>query len=238
MIKKLTISLLFLELLLSIVTSSAAEPKLPKMIDFRKVNPCCENTDPNLYKLGALGFNQAPELSSIICYLKKVYNLDIAVETGTFKGNTTTALSYIFDTVYTVEINDYYHKCAQESLNHLKHVEILKGSSEAVLKTLLPTIKHNRPLFYLDAHWEENWPLREEIIAIGKTHKDNCVIIIDDAQVPNNLDIPCDAYKGQALSYEYIKDVLPHAFTYYTVHYIIPKDIHCRGKLLILPVAP
>ena len=35
------------------------------------------------------------------------------------------------------------------------------------LKTLLPKIKKDRVMFYLDAHWRDKWPLKKELKEIA-----------------------------------------------------------------------
>jgi len=90
-------------------------------------------------------------------------------------------------------------------------------------------------LFYLDAHWEDYWPLRDEIIEIGKTHYDNCVIVIDDCKVPGRHDIPFDQYKGKECSFEYIQDLLRFVFSGYEIDYLIPANVQNRAKLVIMP---
>jgi hypothetical protein len=109
------------------------------------------------------------------------------------------------------------------------------GSSEMVLSELLPTLTDKRILFYLDAHWGKFWPLLDELVEIGKTHRDNCIIVIDDIKVPGRPDILYDAFEGHESSLAYVLDNLNLVFTDYTYHYIIPKDIRSRAKFVAIP---
>jgi hypothetical protein len=183
---------------------------LPQTIDYSKLRPCCD-AESEFWVTGQYAFNSAPEVGSFLTYLKALYQIDIAVETGTFKGNTTAYLALLFSEVYTIEVLGSTYQSSSNKLKIFPNVQCLLGSSDVVLKDLLPRLKGRPVLFYLDAHWNEWWPLREEIREIGKTHRDNCVIVIDDIKVPKRPDIVFD------------------------VHYVIPAKLNSRAKLVILP---
>lgn len=102
---------------------------------------------------------------------------------------------------------------------------------------MLPEVKDRAVLFYLDAHREEHWPLLEEIQEIAKTHKDNCIIVIDDVKVPGKTKIPYDKYGVHECSYDYVKEELKQVFSDYSFHYIIPKSVASRAKLVVIPKA-
>jgi len=93
----------------------------------------------------------------------------------------------------------------------------------------------------LDAHWEQHWPLLDELRQIARTHKDNCIIVIDDFKVSGRSDIPYDFYAidGGHLecSLPYIKKDLDQVFSKYTIHYVIPKNLEMRAKLLVIPTS-
>lgn len=180
-------------------------------------------------------FNHAPELSSFFNYLKTKYHIDTAIETGTFQGNTTALFGRLFDQVHTIEIVEGTYNAAKDALKSYDNIHLHLGSSEKVLKDLLPSVKGKPVLFYLDAHWQDHWPLLEEIQEIGKTHKDNCIIVIDDIKVPGKKKFPYDAYGDHECSHEYVKEKLDEVFTDYTFHYILPKSVHSRAKFVAIP---
>lgn len=217
------------------MTAYAHNTKVPDIIDFRKIERGCGKTNEFVYEMGLLSFNGAPEVSTVMTYLKKAYNISDVVETGSFQGNTTALFGNMFDKVYSIEINQENYEASKASLAHMENVQIIKGSSEKALAELLPSLRGKRVLFYLDAHWEEFWPIREELEVIAKTHKDNCVIVVDDAMVPGYKDVAFDSYKDQPLSYDYIKKQLDEVFTNYSVHYIITSKDAPRAQMLILP---
>lgn len=223
--------------LFSLLVSTQAAAELPLIVDFGKLKPFCHiaaNKDED-WQLGHLVFNAAPEIGSIITFLKKNYEIDTVVETGTFQGNTTIFFSYLFDDVHTIELNPITHEMAKNKFLNYKNVTCHKGSSDLVLKSLLPQLKDKKILFYLDACWNKYWPLLREIEEIGKTHKDNCIIVVDDVKVPNRDDVPFDKHEDVDCSYEHIKEKVQSAFSKHSVHYLIPSKKESKAKLIILP---
>ncbi len=180
-------------------------------------------------------FNGAIEFGPYFEYLRNTYNIDTAVETGTWQGETTAFLGLLFNEVHTMEINT---EVFQKSLNKLRvypTIECHYGNSPDILRQILPGLKDKPVLFYLDAHWLSDWPLLEELQVISQTHRDNCIIVVDDFKVPNRPDIPYDAYGNHECSYEYIKKGLRSAFTAYNYYYLIPKSVNARAKFVAIP---
>ena len=119
--------------------------------------------------------------------LLKKYN--IALETGTFEGNTTIYFAEIFDKVYTVEKfvskgNLYTSKDLSITYKNIKllhdNIEFYENDSPKFLEEILPTI--NEPAFILlDAHANVETPVKEELLAIKKfTKTKDHIIMIDD----------------------------------------------------------
>lgn len=181
------------------------------------------------------GFNSAPEIAQFIHSLKTDYAIDVAIETGTYLGETTRFLADCFNEVHTIEISDVNLNKALKALKDKDNVQAHLGSSEIVLHNLLPALKDKRAIFYLDAHWNEFWPLLDELREIGKTHKDNCIIVIDDFKVPGRKDLKYDKYGPHSCSYRYIENALSQVFTEYDYYYIIPKNAKSRAKFLAIP---
>lgn len=187
------------------------------------------------FELGQNAFNSSPELVPMALYLKNKYNIDTVIETGTYKGNTTVLFSSIFDHVYTIEVSDTYYKEVSTKLAQYKNIKCIMGSSQTVLKRILPGLKEKRILFFLDAHWQSFWPLRHEIATIAKTHRDNSVIIIDDIKVPGREEIPFDKYGDNECSLEYVKKELDKAYSSYSYYYLIPENYDNKAKLVVIP---
>ena len=95
--------------------------------------------------------------------IDNTYN--IAIETGTFKGDGTQILSKIFKKVYTIEIDDILYNTAVNKFSNTKNIKCLKGDSKRVLLELSsqPRLKNENILFWLDAHWSGdssvNWDI-------------------------------------------------------------------------------
>ena len=193
------------------------------------------SVNPGVFVCGGYAFNYAPEITTLFAALKKAYGIDTVIETGTFYGGTTIVFSYLFDVVHTIELNTNNYLIARENLKSYKNINCHFGSSEVVINEILPSLHDKKILFYLDAHWNSYWPLLSELEEISKTHKDNCVIVIDDFKVPGRTDIPYDYYGSHECSLNYIKDKLDKIFTSYDVHYLIPKSLNSRAKAIIIP---
>lgn len=180
-------------------------------------------------------FNHAPDMGVFIASLAKSYGITTVIETGTWLGYTADFLSLVFDEVHTIEISEIHYLLAEERLKNSSNVIRHFGSSEKVLHTILPDLQEQRLLFYLDAHWGVDWPLLNELEEIARTHKDNCLIIIDDFKIPDRPDISYDSYGGNDASFEYVKDKLSLIYSDYTYFYLISKDPNSRGKFVVMP---
>ena len=162
----------------------------------------------------AEAFNRDTIVADTIVQLVKDLKIDCIVETGTYAGKTTAFLAEEFPTLslYTVEIQFETFLIAEKNLKSFANVKQFCGSSEAMFQKLLPTLSGKRILFYLDAHWEDYWPLLDELYEIAKTHQDSCCIVIDDFKVPNRP-FKYDSYKNQLLDLQYVNKGLKGVFT-------------------------
>lgn len=222
------------------------QPSIPRWIQFPGINHEFDPSqaplelDGNLrlayWEAGYGAFNNAPDLAPFFLWIRKAYQIDTAIETGTFKGATTLFFAKNFKQVHTIEINQFLYQKNMPLLSKYPNVKAYWGDSKKILPEILSSAANEKIVFYLDAHWYEDWPLLAEIQAIGATHKDRCILVIDDCKVPERPDIPYDTYRGVACCYEYVKESLFHAFTQHTHHYLIPLDPSRAAKLVILPV--
>lgn len=114
----------------------------------------------------------------------------IFVETGTYMGDTTNAISPYFNKVYTIEVQPSYAMNARNRFKNHNHISVLQGDSSVVLKAVCPEL--DMPVFFwLDGHYsggdtgkgEKDCPLLEEVAAIYKLCKQPCVIAIDDVRL-------------------------------------------------------
>jgi predicted O-methyltransferase YrrM len=183
--------------------------------------------------------------------LIKFYNINCIIETGTNIGDTTEklAINYPSIEIHTLEINKEFYATSSNRLSKYKNVLSHLGSSDTVLKELLPTLLNKRILFYLDAHWYDYWPLKNELLVISAHLKDNSIIIIDDISVPNltpgmtgyyssNTLLPInDTQRHQnVLSYNLIKTDIQLCYTNYIKYYNKPPYQDYPGKLYCIPI--
>lgn len=107
------------------------------------------------------------------------------VETGTFLAYTTgyVAAKHPALPVFTCEINDQYHAACCEALRSFPNVRLSKESSEKFIDRLITEkALGDLPMFFLDAHWYDYWPLPDEVANIARLPK--FIILVDDFMVP------------------------------------------------------
>lgn len=117
-----------------------------------------------------------------------IKNINIAIETGTFEGNTSCFFGEVFDKVYTVEKfveNNYYTSLDLLDLyNEIRktynNINFHTGDSGDFLRKILPIIEEPCVIL-LDAHNGGETPVVDELVAIKETLKHtNSIILIDD----------------------------------------------------------
>lgn len=223
--------------LLALINSTYASSQ--ENVDFNKLDTHAayydEHLNQELEQKQFSPFNHAPELIPYFFYLKNRFAITIAVETGTYQTETTKCLAFLFDHVHTIELQESLCMQARQLLADDPNVVVHLGNSSEILPQILPHFSASRTLFYLDAHWYSYWPLLDELQAISVTHKDNCIIVIDDIKVPDRPEIPYDIYKTDECSYEYVKDMLSKVYSSHIYFYLIPKSPGSRAKLVVLP---
>jgi hypothetical protein len=103
------------------------------------------------------------------------------VETGTGQGDSSNAIARrTGKPVLTCDVSEDQLRWARQLLP--AHVEPALMSSEK----FIPSVKGQAgdlPLFFLDAHWQDYWPLLDELRAIQE-HYERGVIIVHDVRVP------------------------------------------------------
>ena len=208
-----------------------AEISAPTIIDLDEYP-----MDPSLlgYECTNYGFNDAPELGLYLVAMARNFQIDIAIETGTWLGTTSIFLAHHFEKVFTAEISSEYFSRAQACFEPYSNITALLGDSAEILHQILPSIADKPALFYLDAHWYSDWPLLRELGEIALIHKDNCLLVIDDFKVPSRPEIPYDATGSDECSLNYIEQKLSEVFTDYEWFYLIPKKRDC-AKFVAYP---
>lgn len=121
--------------------------------------------------------------------LRATLGLGRAVETGTFRGDTSVALAAVFPEVVTIELAPALHrKAAERFAREAPHVTAVLNDSVAALAAL-PSCPEGT-MFFLDGHWStgptagrgRECPVMEELGAIAGGSSRDC-LIIDDARL-------------------------------------------------------
>lgn len=140
---------------------------------------------------------QQARLRAIIGLLEE-FEPHLVLETGTFLGDTTRFFSGLGHRVVSVEISPVFHAWSRIRL-HNSGVDLIRGEASTVLPSVLQA--HPGRLFaYLDAHWGDFLPLREEVAQLVR--RPEVLIAIDDFRVPTDPEYAFDVYDGQALELE------------------------------------
>ncbi len=141
--------------------------------------------------------------------------IDAIVETGTFRGTTTEFMSNHFNgMIYSTELNERSFGYSTARFLFNPRVRLHHQDSRILLKSLFSgnQLKEKRIFFYLDAHWETDLPLAEEIDIIF-SHCNYPIIMIDDFQVPGDSGYQFDDYgPGKALTIDLFSQVTGHEF--------------------------
>jgi hypothetical protein len=149
--------------------------------------------------MGKIYWSSPPGL---IAQLVDGLDLRVAVETGTYQGETTEMLSTLVDRVWSVEAEASLAAAAQGRFAS-DNVTVLAGDSGTLLPKVLAQIDEPA-LFWLDAHWFDDLPqvtatqcpILDELEAIGMfAHRTASCVLIDDSHMftaavpaPNNQD--------------------------------------------------
>ncbi len=135
------------------------------------------------------------------------------VETGTYKGFTTSFLaSHFTGPISTVELIGMYYRESRSRLARYPYVRVIRSSSDRAIRQLISSGRlGNLPLFFLDAHWYDYWPLADELRVIGTLPR--AIIMIDDMQVPGRDDFGYDIQQTELgpipSDMKYIERALP-----------------------------
>jgi hypothetical protein len=136
-------------------------------------------------------------------------DLRTVIETGAYRGTTTEFFAERFERVWTIEHTPRYYWYTRLRMLRRSSVNVVRGDSRAALLELArdSSITSAPTLFYLDAHWDADLPLAEEIEIIAQ-HWRTWVAVIDDFKVPGDDGYGFDTYGPNAtLDAEYCSKI-------------------------------
>jgi predicted O-methyltransferase YrrM len=132
----------------------------------------------------------------------------LILETGTYLGTTTELMAETGIAIVSVEGNARNFGFARRRLRRFRNVELRLGDSRIEARRALDLHRsalEAGPLFaYLDAHWNENLPLVEELdIVFGRCP--TAAVMVDDFSVPGDPGYGYDDYgPGKTFNQSYI----------------------------------
>ncbi len=142
-------------------------------------------------------------LQSIVDALISRHGVGAALETGTFKGDTTAWLAKRVKYVETVEAREDNHRHAINRLLSFANASVLLGNAADELPGMLRragVCTDQRILLFSDAHWQDYWPLKDELRACREWANANpgrLIVVVDDLRVPGHPNFQgCDGGGG------------------------------------------
>ena len=165
---------------------------------------------PEYKKVWGGAFNGQTFRRKIFQQLFKVNDFELIVETGSYRGNTTLFMAEQTVPIVTVEYDARIFGYVSTRFLLNSQIKTFNNDSRPFLKSIAldSTVAKEDVFFYLDAHWDDDLPLAEELQIIS-SYWNNWVVMIDDFQVPNGTYDYDDYGDGKALTLEYVEKALP-----------------------------
>lgn len=157
---------------------------------------------------GPFGFDITTALE--VEYLISRYRCDAFIETGSNMGDTTAylAVQYPRLPIHSCDIEPRYAETARRRTAPCRNVSVELLDSRELLRQVAG--RYQRPFFYLDAHWNEDWPLTGELELIRTG-----VVMVDDFNIGHPR-FGFDAYGGRECGPELLKPFAARIPRYYT----------------------
>jgi hypothetical protein len=158
----------------------------------------------------SIGFNSQLKRKATFKAINEVYDFDAIIETGTNIGATTGYLASLTGKqVHSCEIRPESFSLAKDLLYpYFENIKLYNTDSIEFLNANLSSLSNGKLFIYLDAHWYDFLPLREEIEIISNQCRE-FLILIDDFQVMGDNGYGYDKYaNGKELTLKYILDLI------------------------------
>lgn len=117
------------------------------------------------------------------------FGLRTLIETGTFHGDMLHGVKYLFDPIYSIELDFHLHEAAKVQFAPYGNIKLLQGDSGEMLGPLLANLREPA-LFWLDGHYSggitargsRDTPIVQELEHIFRHPIKDHVLLIDDAR--------------------------------------------------------
>jgi len=158
-------------------------------------------------------WHKDPNCENLVKHIIETLKPDRFVETGTHMGWTDMWMAQHYPSlpIFTVEIDNQYYSIAVHNCKPYPNIKVYHMSSPHFLRLIYDELKKGLTFFYLDAHWWQYVPLRDECKIIVTL--DKYVILVDDFAC-NNPRFGGDTFGGDAShpgienNIEYLADIL------------------------------
>jgi hypothetical protein len=153
-----------------------------------------------------LGLNQDPGIEEILTALKG--EITSCVETGSFRGYTSVFFARIFQNIkgYSIELKDEYVNESTWRVRKYPNYQIIQNSSPTGIKNLIEeNVLGSSPFFFLDAHWFDFCPTKDELLEVSKLKK--AIIIIHDFEMPGKPDIYRPKGFPEGIGFQFLKNI-------------------------------
>ena len=147
-------------------------------------------------------FNGQERRQTLFDQLLQELTIVTIVETGTFRGTTTAYMAKTGLPIFSCELRPRYFHYSSLRLANIPNIRLERADSRRFLRELLDEnlLPPGPALFYLDAHWEHDLPVWEEVDQIFSRHP-SPVVMVDDFRVPTDSGFAYDDYgRGKCLS--------------------------------------
>lgn len=162
-------------------------------------------------------FNGDAQRTATVEALLRDVPCDLAVETGTWIGNTTQWLARNLPRAVSIEKDEGCHGVAIMRLSHHTNLELLLGSSDNLLPSICEANASARLFAYLDAHDRPDVPPLLAELRVLSDHG-NAVVLIDDFAVPST-NFGFGTYAGRPIDLSFIEPALPPGTAVYGPSY-------------------
>jgi len=152
-------------------------------------------------------WHKDPNCENLVKHIMETLKPDRFVETGTHMGWTDIWMAQHYPSlpIFTVEIDDQYYAASVHNCKPYPNITLFHMSSPDFLRLIYNELKKGLTFFYLDAHWWQYVPLRDECKIIVTL--DKYVLLVDDFAC-NNPRFGGDVFSGVENNIDYLADIL------------------------------
>lgn len=160
-----------------------------------------------------------------ILKLKEKFNSNAFFETGTWKGYSASIISKFFYKVYSYENNkSFFDEAVRINQDNKNVILKLENSVDGLKRDL--TKENNKDIFFLDAHWDEYFPLLDELKVI-KDKKIKPIILIHDFFTPDGngkSKFHYDTYGEKSIGFLLVKEIIEEIYEGKFIHYCLENS--------------